>query len=299
MALAIDYSAPLFLYRVPGRPKLEPTAWDVETSHFAERFQLFIIIALGESIVVTGATTSELSLGFANVAAFGVAFLITAAFWWLYFSYVAAIAQRRLELSEDRTTMARDGYTFLHVVLVAGIIVSAVGDEIVIAHPTETLHTAELVAVVAGPVIYLVGHVLFRQVMAGSMSGKRVAGVVACVAVGFLGLVIPALAVAALLLARARRDHRRRAPVRAPPAANAGSPRRCSGSRRVLRNPALSERGDLQLVRRRAGSLLGEEEHRRGELARVGGGILHGAGVGDRLDAGVDDQQRDVDAVLA
>ena len=99
MALAIDYSAPLFLYRVPGRPKLEPTAWDVETSHFAERFQLFIIIALGESIVVTGATTSELSLGFANVAAFGVAFLITAAFWWLYFSYVAAIAQRRLELS--------------------------------------------------------------------------------------------------------------------------------------------------------------------------------------------------------
>ena len=100
VALAIDYSAPLFLYRVPGRPKLEPTAWDVETSHFAERFQLFVIIALGESIVVTGATTSELSLGVARLTAFGVAFLITAAFWWLYFSYVAAIAQRRLELCD-------------------------------------------------------------------------------------------------------------------------------------------------------------------------------------------------------
>ena len=120
--------------------------------------------------------------------------------------------------------MARDGYTFLHVVLVAGIIVSAVGDEIVIAHPTETLHTAELVAVVAGPVIYLVGHVLFRQGMAGSMSGKRVAGVVACVAVGFLGLVIPALAVAALLARRARRDHRRRAPVRARAGDERGEP---------------------------------------------------------------------------
>ena len=118
---------------MPGRPKLEPTAWDVETSHFAERFQLFVIIALGESIVVTGATTSQLSLGVARLTAFGVAFLITAAFWWLYFSYVAAIAQRRLELATERTTMARDGYTFLHVVLVAGIIVSAVGDEIVIA----------------------------------------------------------------------------------------------------------------------------------------------------------------------
>ena len=82
------------------------------------------------------------------LAAFGLAFLITAAFWWLYFSYVATIAQRRLELASDRTTLARNGYTYLHVVLVAGIIVSAVGDELVIQHPTETLPTAELVAVV-------------------------------------------------------------------------------------------------------------------------------------------------------
>ncbi len=57
VALGIDYLAPLVLYRVPGRPRLDPSAWDVETSHFAERFQLFVIIALGESIVVTGATT--------------------------------------------------------------------------------------------------------------------------------------------------------------------------------------------------------------------------------------------------
>jgi low temperature requirement protein LtrA len=199
-ALGLDLAAPLLTYWVPGAGSTPMSKWQIEGAHFGERFQLFVIIALGESIVVTGATTSELSLGIARLSAFGVAFLMTAAFWWLYFSYVAAIAQRRLELATERTTMARDGYTFLHVVLVAGIIVSAVGDEIVIAHPTETLHTADLVAVVAGPVIYLVGHVLFRQVMAGSMSGKRVAGVVACVGVGFLGLVIPALAVATLLL---------------------------------------------------------------------------------------------------
>ena len=79
-----------------------------------------MIIALGESIVVTGATTAELSLGTARLAAFGLAFLSTAALWWLYFSYVAAIAQRRLELSSDSTTLARDGYTYLHVVIVAG-----------------------------------------------------------------------------------------------------------------------------------------------------------------------------------
>ena len=77
---------------------MDPAAWEVETHHFAERFQLFVIIALGESIVITGATTAELELDGAIVAAFCVAFLATAAMWWLYFNYVAGIAQRRLEL---------------------------------------------------------------------------------------------------------------------------------------------------------------------------------------------------------
>ncbi len=201
VALGIDYVAPLVLYWVPGRAALEPTAWEVETSHFAERFQLFVIIALGESIVVTGATTSQLPLDGARLTAFGFAFLSTAALWWLYFDYVAAIAQRRLELSPDRTTLARDGYTYLHVVLVAGVIVSAVGDEIVILHPAERLPSAELVAVVAGPAIYLLGHTLFRLRMAGSVSGKRLSGAIACVIVGLLGTVAPALVVASMLVA--------------------------------------------------------------------------------------------------
>ena len=201
IALGIDYLAPFVLYRVPGRPQLDATAWDVETSHFAERFQLFIIIALGETIVITGATTADLPLDTARLTALGLAFLSTAALWWLYFSYVAAIAQRRLELADVSTTLARDGYTYLHVVLVAGIIVSAVGDELVIAHPTEELPTSELVILVAGPVLYLLGHVLFRLRMAGSVSYKRLVAAVACIAVGLLGTLLPALAVAALLVA--------------------------------------------------------------------------------------------------
>ena len=68
-ALAIDYTAPLFLYWVPGRRRLKSTSWEVETSHFAERFQLFIIIALGEAIVVTGATTAALDLDTARIVA--------------------------------------------------------------------------------------------------------------------------------------------------------------------------------------------------------------------------------------
>jgi low temperature requirement protein LtrA len=200
-ALALDYAAPFALYWVPGRRRLTGDTWEVGTEHFAERFQLFVIIALGESVVVIGATTTELRVTAARVVAFGLAFLLTAALWWLYFNYVARIAQRRLELAADRTTLARDAYTYLHVVLIAGVIVSAVGNELVIAHPGDRLAAREIAAVVAGPAIYLLGHALFRLRMAGSVSWKRLAGALACLAVGALATVVPALVVASLLVA--------------------------------------------------------------------------------------------------
>jgi low temperature requirement protein LtrA len=198
-ALVIDYSAPLATFWVPGRRHLRGEAWQVQVSHFAERFQLFIIIALGESIVITGATTAELDLDVVRMAAFGVAFLSSAALWWLYFNYAARMAERRLELAEDRTVMARDAYTYLHVVLVAGIVVSAVGDELVIAHPSEELPGREVAAIVAGPAIYLLGQALFRWRMAGSISGKRLGGAIACLAAGAVGAFAPGLVLAALV----------------------------------------------------------------------------------------------------
>jgi low temperature requirement protein LtrA len=199
-ALALDYAAPLVLFWVPGLRRLDGATWEVETAHFAERFQLFMIIALGETIVVTGATTSQLDLDLARVAALSVAFLATAAFWWLYFDYVARIAERRLELASDRTNLARDGYTYLHVVMVAGIIVAAVGDELVIAHPTDELTGAEVAAVVSGPALYLLGHTLFRLRMAGSLSWKRLGGALACLALGAVGTSVPALVLSTLVL---------------------------------------------------------------------------------------------------
>jgi low temperature requirement protein LtrA len=190
-ALAVDYSAPLVTFWVPG--------WEVGTEHFAERFQLFIIIALGETIVITGATTAETELTTATIVAFGLAFLITAALWWLYFNLVAAVAERRLAQAENRTVVARDAYTYLHVVIVAGILLTAVGDELVIAHPTEELTDAELAAVVTGPALYLLSNVLLRLRMSGTVPGRRLAGALACVAVAGIGTFAPALVVAGLL----------------------------------------------------------------------------------------------------
>jgi low temperature requirement protein LtrA len=199
-ALALDYAAPLLTFWVPGQPRLAPEAWEVGSEHFAERFQLFIIIALGETIVITGATTAELELTTATVVAFGLAFLATAALWWLYFNLVATIAQRRLAQAENRTVLARDAYTYLHVVIVAGILLSAVGDELVIAHPTEELPDNELAAVVCGPALYLLAHVALRLRMTGTISGRRLAGALACLAIGAIGTFASALVVAASLL---------------------------------------------------------------------------------------------------
>jgi low temperature requirement protein LtrA len=202
VALAIDYGAPLALYWIPGRPfAAGESAWQLSTSHFAERFALFVIIALGESVVLTGAGISETELGLATVAAFAVAFLITAALWWLYFTYVVRIAERRLELAANRTRTARDAYTYLHVVFVAGIIVSAVGDELLIAHPSEPLTGPQVAALVAGPAIYLLAHALFRLRLTGTLSTRRLAGAAGCAIAGVLAADADALVVGVLVFA--------------------------------------------------------------------------------------------------
>jgi low temperature requirement protein LtrA len=214
VALAVDYGAPLGTYWVPGRRRLPLSTWMVETAHFSERFGLFIIIALGESIVLTGATTSELGLTSKTAAAFATAFLTSAALWWLYFTVVAGLAERRLhDAIEERTAIARDGYTYLHVVLVAAIVLSAVGDELVIAHPTEPLETsAEVAAVVGGPALYLFAHVLFRLRMTGATSRRRPIGAAACV---LLGLVFSGADALVLALLGDHRSGLRRAAAQA------------------------------------------------------------------------------------
>ncbi|HEX5851234.1 MAG TPA: low temperature requirement protein A [Rubrobacter sp.] len=200
VALSLDYCAPFVTYWVPGRRRLAPETWNVGTEHFAERFGLFIILTLGESIVITGATTSEGVLNWKTILAFVMAFLASAAIWWLYFTSVAALGEHYLEVADHRTTLARDAYTVLHVVFVAGIILSAVGDELVIAHPTDVLPPYEVAAVAAGPAVYLLAHSLFTRRLTGKWYPSKLLGTLACVAVGFVGLFVPALVLAAALI---------------------------------------------------------------------------------------------------
>src|SRR5215210_5170861 len=90
VALAVDYAGPVAGYRTPGLGLSRTQEWTIEGAHFAERCQLIVIIALGESILVTGTTFGEIEASIASVAAFVVAFVGSAALWWIYFARSAA-----------------------------------------------------------------------------------------------------------------------------------------------------------------------------------------------------------------
>jgi low temperature requirement protein LtrA len=199
VALAIDLQAPLVGYWSPWLGRSLTSDWPVEGSHFAERFQGFIIIALGESIVVTGATASARGLSTEIVISLAVAFLATGALWWLYFGEVAEYSRRDLAEAEDPGRLARDAYSYIHLPIVAGIIMLAVADDLLIADPTARLSTAGVVMMAGGPALYLMGDALFRLRMIGSVNPKRVAAVIALGGVGVAGSSLPALALAGIV----------------------------------------------------------------------------------------------------
>ncbi|WP_007512180.1 low temperature requirement protein A [Pseudofrankia sp. EUN1h] len=158
-ALLVDLIAPLVLYWIPGMGSTPTSQWQVDGNHFAERFQLFVIIALGESIVLAGATASESDLTVAVVVALGVAFILSTALWWLYFGQVSEVVARRIGRSAptEAGQLGRDVYTYLHLPIIAGIVLSAVGLELVIAHPHDELHLAGALVSCGGPALFLAG----------------------------------------------------------------------------------------------------------------------------------------------
>jgi low temperature requirement protein LtrA len=200
-ALLVDLAAPLAGYRTPGRGRSATDDYGIDGGHFAERCQGFIIIALGESIVVTGATAADAGLTREVVLALVVAFLATAALWWLYFGEVASRSRRHLAKSENPGRLARDAYTYLHLPIVAGIIASAVGDDLLIAHPGEPLPTAGAAMVLGGPALFLLGETFFRVRMIGSANVKRLTTVALLAAAAPLAPHVSALALAALAAA--------------------------------------------------------------------------------------------------
>ncbi|MEQ1781083.1 MAG: low temperature requirement protein A [Hyphomonadaceae bacterium] len=160
-ALCLELGGPWFRFRVPGMGASSTADWSIDPEHMAERCGLFVIIALGESIIVTGATFAGLQWSFEVCLAFGSALLATVAMWWVYFVLSAEVARDAFTHHKDPGAVARAAYTFGHVPIVAGIIVTAVSDELILAHPTGHLSDVALVVTLLGPALFLFGAGLF------------------------------------------------------------------------------------------------------------------------------------------
>jgi low temperature requirement protein LtrA len=192
IAIVLDVGGP-FLFGAEG--------WKLVPGHFAERHGLIIIIALGESIVAIGVGAGhEVDAGVVAAAVLGTA--VAAALWWLYFDVVALVAARRLEQAAEgrqRNEMARDSYSYMHYLMVAGIALVALGLKETIPHVGDSLTTTSAAAMLGGAALYLLAHVAFRLRNVGTLNRQRLACAVILVGLVPLGARLPSLATLALL----------------------------------------------------------------------------------------------------
>lgn len=196
-AVVIEYAGVTVGYPVPGRGHSRTGEYTISGEHMAERCQLFIILALGESILITGAEFGELPSSLSTAAAFVVAFVGSVAFWWIYFDRGAALARRTIAAAEDPGRLGLTAYTFFHIPMVAGVITAAAADELVLAHPKDPVDTATAATILIGPALFLLGTAMFKWAIWRSVSRSRLIAVPALCALIPLAFATSALALAA------------------------------------------------------------------------------------------------------
>jgi low temperature requirement protein LtrA len=197
-AITLEYISPALGFWTPGMGRARAEEWDVEGGHLAERCALFTIIALGESILVMGATTATLAWTPGVIAAFLAAFAGSLAMWWIYFAFTAEAASEAISHAKDPGRVARVAYTYTHLLPIAGIIVTAVADEWTIHHPLGHADLKTAAALIGGPFLFLLGGLLFKRAVFRLWSPSRGAGLLALAA---LAPVSPMLSPLALSIA--------------------------------------------------------------------------------------------------
>jgi low temperature requirement protein LtrA len=192
VALVIEYISPAVRFWIPRYGASSVADWRIEGGHMAERCGLFIIVALGESIVVIGATFAELTWTTEYVLAFVSALIGSIAMWWIYFHIGAEAGSEELSKSSEPGRLARLAYTYLHMPIVAGIIVTAVADELVLKHPGGHSDLKTVVSAVGGPLLFLFGTVLFKYSFRGFLQLSHGIGIITlCVLAWFASEISP------------------------------------------------------------------------------------------------------------
>ena len=193
IAITFDVGVP-FLFFAEG--------WKLMPSHFAERYGLIVIIALGESIVSIGVGAHEIVDG-GTIAASVLGVALAAALWWLYFDVIVWLGERRLSEAtpgKQQNELARDSYSLIHFPLVAGIVLAAFGLKKTLEHVGDPLHSVPAAALVGGVAMYLLGHVAFRWRQVHSLSRQRSLAALAALLLYPVALEVPALLTVVLVL---------------------------------------------------------------------------------------------------
>jgi low temperature requirement protein LtrA len=186
VAVLCEYISPMFGFPLPVLGRSNAADWrTTEGGHIAERCQAFVILALGESVLVTGGTLSELAAWSAPaIIAFLVCFAGSVAMWWVYFDTSSRAGTRAITRASEPGLMAAR-FHYVHVILIAGVIVSAAADDLVILHPPEHIGWPMAWLLLGGPAIYVVGNGLYKRVVYGQFPLSH------CIGLGLLALVTP------------------------------------------------------------------------------------------------------------
>ena len=193
IAIGIEYLMPGVGMWVPGLGQSTPQDWRIDGPHLAERCAGFVLIGLGESLVVTGATFADLAWDRFAAEAFAAAFLGCVAMWAIYFNIGAERASHHIRAAADPGRLGRSGYTYLHLLIVAGIIVSAVADGIALTHPHGHAALEDVLVIVGGPALYLLGTALFKRLTAPNVPLSHLVGLGLLLALGVAGGLIARL----------------------------------------------------------------------------------------------------------
>lgn len=201
VALAIDYAAPVHGFALPRLGRTAMRDWTLLGGHLAERCQLLVIVALGETVLVTGAAFSDLDASASVVTAFVIGFLVCVALWWVYFVRYAAEGADIIARADDPTRVGRAAYAYAHAVMVGGIIVAAVGIELTIDHPTGDMHVSTAATILGGPALYLAGNALFNYSLSHCPPWSRLVGIAALAPLVPVAVVANPLTLSALAMA--------------------------------------------------------------------------------------------------
>ncbi|HEX2819948.1 MAG TPA: low temperature requirement protein A [Streptosporangiaceae bacterium] len=197
-SVSVDLIGGLVGFATPWLGRSRTSDWTIEGGHFAERCEAFILIALGESIVIIGTTLAAVKVvTAASVTGFIVAFATSVTLWWLYFDRSAEAAAEKLAGSDDPGRLGRSAYHLIHPVMVAGIIVTAAADEKVLSDPGTVATTASAWMILGGPALFLLGHVAFKFAVWRFVSWPRLAGILGLALLALASTAVPALALAA------------------------------------------------------------------------------------------------------